>query len=543
MTREDFFVQTSQRKTIDIGDGLIMRWSTKADTENVIALLMNAFKWLPIGDPLPDGEIPGPNEFVGAAGRRILSGKSGTMSEFDYALVEDTKKEKGKNPIVACISLQRIKAYYGSIILNFGKPELIATEPSYRNRGLIRKLMFEMIHPESEARGDVLQLIPGIRHFYRQFGYEYGFACHTGATLESPNVIPSLEKDKSEPFALKVATLDDIDFLVNSSTPEKLHITSLSIHRAYTPEYWRYIVHDAYQDIQNRWDADRDTHIIIDEKTGQKVGFTVMSHHFFGSQVEAFALEVNLASFVDVKDSALRQLFEVSKNRQEVNKKNYEEFKKNKEQKSEKSKKSVTNVSIDEAAAPTGAETAAIAPNPKPVSMTLNLPEVHPLCVLLGDKAKRGGSLGFRIYARIYSYPRFIKAIAPELEARLAKSPLAGLTGRLRINYFRKVEGSSGKGTEVFIEKGRIVDAKEWAKPSQEEDLEERLRWKKEGNAPTLYCADFAPLTFTNLITGKDSLQDLIWAYGENGVQNDATRLLLNTLFPKSLHRFDIFDW
>lgn len=90
------------------------------------------------------------------------------MSEFNYALVEDTKRKgTDKNPVVACVSIHRVRAYYGSIKLFFGKPELIATDPEYRNRGLVRKLLHEMIHPESEARGDSLQFIPGIPHFYR----------------------------------------------------------------------------------------------------------------------------------------------------------------------------------------------------------------------------------------------------------------------------------------------------------------------------------------------------------------------------------------
>lgn len=52
------------------------------------------------------------------------------MSEHDYALVEDTNnKAKGLNPIVACVSLLNVPAYYGSVNLDFGEPELIATEP------------------------------------------------------------------------------------------------------------------------------------------------------------------------------------------------------------------------------------------------------------------------------------------------------------------------------------------------------------------------------------------------------------------------------
>lgn len=35
---------SSKRKTIDMGDGLIMRWSTKVDTDNVADLVSNCFR-------------------------------------------------------------------------------------------------------------------------------------------------------------------------------------------------------------------------------------------------------------------------------------------------------------------------------------------------------------------------------------------------------------------------------------------------------------------------------------------------------------------
>lgn len=96
-----------------------------------------------------------------------MSGKSVAMSEYDYALVEDTTRGQDLNPIVSCIALHRLKCYYGSVNVHFGKPELIATDPDYRKQGLVRKLLLEMVHPESEARGDVLQVIAGIHYFYR----------------------------------------------------------------------------------------------------------------------------------------------------------------------------------------------------------------------------------------------------------------------------------------------------------------------------------------------------------------------------------------
>lgn len=92
------------------------------------------------------------------------------MTERDYALVENTRCEPGKNPIVSCVALHRVRAYYGCVGLIIGKPELIATQLEYRSKGLVRRLMVEMVHPESEARNDDMQFIPGLPHFYRYAG-------------------------------------------------------------------------------------------------------------------------------------------------------------------------------------------------------------------------------------------------------------------------------------------------------------------------------------------------------------------------------------
>ncbi|KAI1317704.1 hypothetical protein EDD11_008010 [Mortierella claussenii] len=528
--------QSSQRKTIDIGAGLIMRWSSKADTDNVAKLVGDAFRWFATGDPLPQDSVPPPNEYFRAAARRLLSGKNVAMSEHDYALVEDTKREKGKNPIVACVALHRCLAYYGSVDMYIGKPELIATDPDYRNKGLVRKLLMEMIHPESEARGDIMQFIGGIYHFYRQFGYEYSIYYLTALKIESANVVPNLEKGQTEPYTLRKATANDIVLLKRLSTPENRHVgAQLGVH--YTTEYWQYTVVDVYQDKQSRFDGDRDTRVIVDAASGRDIGFTVVKHSSHGAYLEAMALESDIA-YVDVKDSALRQLFAQAIELMEMDAKEYESYKKK------------ANIAAGANSVNGTDETAAQGDATKesstiPFNFSLHLHESHPLVVLLGDKAVRGSknNPGFRMYARIPSYPAFIKAVAPELEKRLAKSSLAGVSGRLRLDFFRHVEGTSGKGLEIVLEKGKIADAVDWTALSHEKSLEERLAWKKQGKQPTIFYAAFAPLTFSPLLTGKASLEELQWSYGENSVKDDTTRLLLNTLFPKVDHHFDTYNW
>ncbi|KAG0282031.1 hypothetical protein BGZ96_000897 [Linnemannia gamsii] len=533
-------------KVIEIGDGLIMRWSTKADSDNVVELIGDSFRWFPFGDPKPEDAVPGPSEFLKAAARRLLSGKSSAMSEYDYALVEDTNnKAKGKNPIVACVSLHNVPAYYGSVNVMFGKPELIATEPSYRSKGLVRRLMFEMIHPASDAKGHILQLIPGIHYFYRQFGYEYGLAQLPSIKVDSNDITPLSPTAAQERYLLRLATQADIPFLIRlTQNPNQyLQPHDAAVGTRYTPDYWQYIVHDSFLDRQNRFDNDRQTFIITDGEGGKEVGFATLSHMLFGPRVEAFALDDGVHYF-DVAYSALRQLFVFAKERKAQNLKALEEYKKT----SSSTKKSEEPTSTTEAAQ--ASEPAAS----KPFFLTLEQHPKHPLIQLLGTKAKSlsmGANLpGSRLYTRINSYPLFLKTVRPELERRLAQNPAtAGTTCRLRLDFFRKVEGNTGKGLEIIIEKGQLVKIHDWAKPSLEDLFAEKQVWKVEekknggAKAPTVYYATFAPLTFTQLVTGKQSVEELIWSYGENSASDDNARLVLNTLFPKVDHTMDIFFW
>ncbi|KAK3843213.1 MAG: hypothetical protein J3R72DRAFT_441075 [Linnemannia gamsii] len=534
-------------KTIEIGDGLIMRWSTKADTSNVVKLVGDSFNWFAMGDPLPEDEIPGPHELLMAGVRRLLSGKTAVMSEHDYALVEDTNnKAKGKNPIVACVSLHEVPAYYGSVQLAFGKPELIATEPSYRNKGLVRRLIYEMIHPKSEARGHVLQFIPGIQYFYRQFGYEYGMTMLPPLKLGGLSHLPSLPTNtKHEPYHVRQATQADIPFLTRLSADPLKHLNpaQVGVGSRYTQDYWQYAVHDALLDIQSRFDADRQTFIITDDvegKEGKAVGLVSISHLLFGSTVEAFALDGGIP-YADVAYSALRQLYAFTKERQAVNAKALEGFRQQKKQ-----NKATTTNSNDEQAA------AAPAIAPSEISINFSLHPNHPLVQTLGTKVSPVSGTtalpGFRLYTRINSYPAFLHAVRPELELRLAQNQATALIScTLRLDFFRKVEGNNAKGLEIVIERGQLVKIHDWAKPSPDEIFAEKQSWKQDAKngakVPTVYYATFSPLTFTQLVTGKQSLEELIWSYGENSARDDAARLVLNILFPKVEHSFDIFTW
>ncbi|MFK5633321.1 GNAT family N-acetyltransferase [Ornithinimicrobium sp. LYQ103] len=60
----------------------------------------------------------------------------------------------------------------GPVRLPAGQVELVATDPGFEGRGLVRELM-GWAHDLSAARGHLLQVMIGIPYFYRLFGYSY----------------------------------------------------------------------------------------------------------------------------------------------------------------------------------------------------------------------------------------------------------------------------------------------------------------------------------------------------------------------------------
>src|SRR5574340_76142 len=147
--------------TRDLGDGLLLRWSSSEDTEELVYLTSMVFR---------DSENEQPNTRMGNLVREFMSGNHPLMGPRDFVIVEDTRRTEHR--IVACTCFWSQAWEYEGIRIGLGRPEIVATDPGYRNRGLVRAL-FEEIHARSEAQGDLAQGITGIAYFYRQFGYEY----------------------------------------------------------------------------------------------------------------------------------------------------------------------------------------------------------------------------------------------------------------------------------------------------------------------------------------------------------------------------------
>lgn len=142
-------------------------------------------------------------------------------------------------------------------------------------------------------------------------------------------------------------------------------------------------------------------------------------------------------------------------------------------------------------------------------------------------------------------YPEFITKVTPELERRLAASgAMARVTGRLRLDFYKKVEGNKAKGLEIVFEDGKIAAVRDWANPGRDKLVEEFLGWKARGEIPPkIFSAGFGPLNFHQLLLGDRSLEELIGSYGETVVKDETTKVLLNALFPRVSHHIDTFYW
>jgi len=129
--------------------------------------------------------------------------------ERDVVVVEDTATGR----IVSSVLLIPQVWSYAGVPLPVGQPELVATHPDYRRRGLIRA-QFDVIHERSAAAGHLWQFITGIPWYYRQFGYSYALdiapfpVWWTGAGTSPPPA--------PQGITLRPATRDDIAFLAES---------------------------------------------------------------------------------------------------------------------------------------------------------------------------------------------------------------------------------------------------------------------------------------------------------------------------------------
>jgi hypothetical protein len=111
-----------------------------------------------------------------------------------------------------------------------GQVELVATDPDYEGRGLVRALM-GWAHDRSAGLGQLAQVMLGIPYFYRQFGYAYAMPI-------SP-VRPVLPVPAVDGYPVRVATAADIPAMAALQAPEQARADLSLPHSA---ACWRWLV-------------------------------------------------------------------------------------------------------------------------------------------------------------------------------------------------------------------------------------------------------------------------------------------------------------
>ncbi len=139
----------------------------------------------------------------------LLNGRHPTFHEDDFIYVED--EESGK--IVSAMNLISQVWTYGGIPIPCGRPEDVATDPAYRNRGLVRA-MFEQVHNWSSQRSELLQGITGIPFYYRLYGYEMCVQLEGGWRGTSDS-LPKVKQSQQEAYQIRPVMPEDIPFLTD----------------------------------------------------------------------------------------------------------------------------------------------------------------------------------------------------------------------------------------------------------------------------------------------------------------------------------------
>ncbi len=361
----------------ELGEGLVQRWSTPEDTENIAQLCGFVFR---------DQEDEPLNLRAMESVRRQMSGDFPLMGPGDYAVIEDTGKEG--HPLVACTCLWRQEWEYEGIAFGVGQPEYVVTHPDYRNRGLIRTL-FAMLHTRSEAEGHLVQAITGISYFYRQFGYEYALELE-GRRVTYLSLIPKAQESTPEPYSLRVATAEDIALLMELYNRQRQAgmVSAIASER-----FWRYQIAEEKDPTVGKQMCVR---MIVDD-AGVVQGYLMVAIRRWGDSLSVYALNVAAGvSWQAVVPPLLRALQAY------------------------------------------GMQIPAVGSDVPPLNeISFLLGSAHPVYEVLGKALAPFYEPPYAWYVRVHDVLAFLRHIAPALEKHLANSVAAAYTGDLTLDFFR----------------------------------------------------------------------------------------------------------
>lgn len=373
----------------DLGAGLVLRRSSSADSQALAQF---------------NAAIHGEDDLDAMRlmewTRDLLRGNHPTFGMGDFTIVEDTHSGK----IVSSMNLISQTWAYEGIPFRVGRPELVGTDPNYRDRGLVRA-QFEVIHAWSQERGELLQGITGIPFYYRQFGYEMAMNLG-GARLGYAPQRPALEEGQTEEYRFRSVLESDLPFLA------ELYSQSCQRSLVYCvrdENVWRYEVFGKHPENVNGT-----LFRIIENAAGERVGYLAHpGYNWYGGKLlVAGEFEVLPgASWMDISAAAARYLWNTGQQNAAKNQGQVEGF-------------------------------------------GFGLHVDHPVYEVLKNRLPRENK-PYAWFLRVPDLPGFLRHIRPVLEKRLAASVCRGYSGTLEISFYRS-------GVRLVLQDGLLTEISEW---------------------------------------------------------------------------------
>jgi hypothetical protein len=377
------------------GLDLILRRSTRSDADRLAEFNVSIH-----GDPKNVMEQKGIVDWT----KDLLSGTHPTHNPDDFMIVENIRTKE----VVSTMNLISQTWTYAGIPFGVGRPELVGTVPTYRNRGLIR-LQFDIIHELSHQRGHLVQGITGIPYYYRQFGYEMALTLGGQRRGYSPHVPPPAAQDN---YRIRPAVENDSSFIL----------------KLYTASSKRWLVSSSFDETLMRYELTGKLHYnlnrlglyIIETLNNEPIGYIGVPPVLWGTAIVGGLFEVLPGcSWYEITPLVLRTIWELGQAHAKNEGKTCDTF-------------------------------------------GLQLGPDHPAYQAAGDRLPALAK-PYAWYIRVADLPAFIRKIAPVLEQRLETSLCAGLISELKISFYRQ-------GIRLAFEQGKLTTLEAWKPVPKEGD-------------------------------------------------------------------------
>jgi len=373
-------------KLCELEDGLRLR---RARPEDVAALI--AFHESIFHQPDAEDEIEDINGWLNS----LFRGEHPNIAADDFLIIED-----GKKRIISSLCLISQTWSYGGIKFGVGRPEIVATHPDYRRRGLVRR-QFEIIHQWSVRRKEKVQAITGIPYFYRQFGYEMALDLFVGRAC-GPGELPKIKKSDKSRYRVRPARAADIPFL----------------SRLYRQGMKRYLVSCERNEAILRYDLkcrlkgfSGRVWRLIETPSGEAVGCLLHQGGLQGDAIGASLYELKPGcNWLAVTPAVVDYLWRTGESYAARDKRSLSRF-------------------------------------------CLWLGGEHPAYQTLPKLRPERSPYAY--YMRVADLPDFLHHITPVLEQRLAGSIAPGYSGELTLSFFRS-------GVSLTFAKGKLTKVEPW---------------------------------------------------------------------------------